>query len=230
MSVTGNLAPTLATACAALPPEGALLAWGGPALRQVAPTLATACAALPPEGALLAWGGPALRRGAPIQLRGFTLLELMVVIAIMAIATAGATLALRDSSVTALEREAQRLAAVLEAGRSLSRTTGLTVHWQPSAEGYAMTGASVTEEDKLQPWLTAGTTAQPSDNRSFVLLGPEPIIPAQSITLGLDGRSLRISTDGLRPFKIDRESGNGQTSSSSSDNLAGTAPGAVIYR
>ncbi|NMM08591.1 MAG: alpha/beta fold hydrolase [Polaromonas sp.] len=55
------MAPTLATACAALPPEGAGLAWGGPALRPDAPTLATACAALPPEGAGLAWDGPALR-------------------------------------------------------------------------------------------------------------------------------------------------------------------------
>ncbi|WP_296918381.1 alpha/beta fold hydrolase [Polaromonas sp.] len=56
-----DVAPTLATACAALPPEGAGLAWGGPALRPDAPTLATACAALPPEGAGLAWDGPALR-------------------------------------------------------------------------------------------------------------------------------------------------------------------------
>jgi hypothetical protein len=32
------MAPTLATACAALPPEGALLAWGGPALRRLART------------------------------------------------------------------------------------------------------------------------------------------------------------------------------------------------
>jgi general secretion pathway protein H len=162
--------------------------------------------------------------------RGFTLLELMVVIAIMAIATAGATLALRDSSVTALEREAQRLAAVLEAGRSLSRTTGLTVHWQPSAEGYTMKGASVTEDDKLQPWLTVGTTAQPSDNRPFVLLGPEPIIPAQTITVDLNGRSLRISTDGLRPFKIYSGSESGQTSIAPSGNLVGTAASAVIYR
>jgi general secretion pathway protein H len=162
--------------------------------------------------------------------RGFTLLELMVVIAIMAIATAGASLALRDSGVTALEREAQRLAAVLEAGRSLSRTTGLTVHWQPGIEGFAMTGASVTEEDKLQPWLTAGTTAQPSESRPFVLLGPEPIIPAQAITLALDGRSLRISTDGLRPFKIDHDSGAGQASGLVPGNLVGTAQSAVIDR
>ena len=59
------MAPTLATSCAALPPEGAGLAWGGPALAATAPTLATSCAALPPEGAGLAWGGPALAATAP---------------------------------------------------------------------------------------------------------------------------------------------------------------------
>jgi uncharacterized protein len=44
-------APTLATACAALPPGGAGLAWGGPALRPDAPTLPASCSSLPPEGA-----------------------------------------------------------------------------------------------------------------------------------------------------------------------------------
>jgi general secretion pathway protein H len=45
--------------------------------------------------------------------RGFTLLELLVVVAIMAIATAGVGLAMRDASQSQLEREAQRLAALL---------------------------------------------------------------------------------------------------------------------
>ena len=41
------MAPTLATACAALPPEGANFPWGGPAGNSMAPTFATAYAALP---------------------------------------------------------------------------------------------------------------------------------------------------------------------------------------
>jgi hypothetical protein len=61
------MAPTLVTACTALPPEGAVLAWGGPALADMAPTLVTACTALPPEGAVLAWGGPALADMAPTR-------------------------------------------------------------------------------------------------------------------------------------------------------------------
>ncbi len=59
------MAPTLFTSCNALPPGGAGLAWGGPALRPMAPTLFTSCNALPPGGAGLAWGGPALRPMAP---------------------------------------------------------------------------------------------------------------------------------------------------------------------
>src|SRR5574343_166836 len=53
--------------------------------------------------------------------RGFTLIELMVVVALIAIATAGVSLALRDSADSALERDAQRLAAVLEATRAQAR-------------------------------------------------------------------------------------------------------------
>ena len=60
-----TLTPTLATACAALPPEGAVPPWGGPAV-EPDPTLATACAALPPEGAVRPWGGPAAELGGSV--------------------------------------------------------------------------------------------------------------------------------------------------------------------
>ena len=58
-----NVAPTLATACASLPPEGALSPGDGPTVK-LAPALATACASLPPEGALSPGDGPALELAA----------------------------------------------------------------------------------------------------------------------------------------------------------------------
>jgi general secretion pathway protein H len=134
--------------------------------------------------------------------RGFTLLELLVVMAIIALATAGVSLALRDPEATTLEREADRLAAILEAGRSQSRTTGLPVRWQSDAQGYVLLTPSGNEEKPLgQPtlWLDrniAATSSKP------VLLGPEPIITAQSISLRLQDRTLVVSTDGLRPFAL----------------------------
>ena len=65
------MARTFATSCASLPPEGAVLAWGGPALRTMAPTLVASRTALPPEGALRLRPGkagsaaPAGEEGAP---------------------------------------------------------------------------------------------------------------------------------------------------------------------
>lgn len=71
---------------------------------------------------------------------GFTLLELLVVISIIAVATAGTALALRDSSSGTLEREAERLAALLEAGRAQSRASGVPVRWHSVAGGFEFVG------------------------------------------------------------------------------------------
>jgi general secretion pathway protein H len=141
---------------------------------------------------------------------GFTLIELLVVIAIIALATAGVGLALRDSGQETLDREAERLSALLEAGRAQSRASGIAVRWRPTAQG---PGNFVF--DGLQPgtlptnWLSDGISAQPlaADGSAVAALqlGPEPIIAAQQVLLSSEGppaRTLRIATDGLRPFAV----------------------------
>jgi general secretion pathway protein H len=59
--------------------------------------------------------------------QGFTLLELMVVVAIIALATATVSLALPDSNRDRLETEALRLSALLESARAQKRQIGVTV-------------------------------------------------------------------------------------------------------
>jgi general secretion pathway protein H len=154
--------------------------------------------------------------------QGFTLLELLVVVAIMAMATAGVSLALRDNAQTSLEREAQRLAVLFESARAQSRASGLGVYWRTTAEGFRFEGLPAGALPDR--WLSAGTTASirsgqtPANNAAPALavqLGPEPIIGAQTVDLfspalgdtgdGGDGqasRTLRIGTDGLRPFSL----------------------------
>jgi general secretion pathway protein H len=131
---------------------------------------------------------------------GFTLLELLVVLAIMALATAGVGLAIRDSGQTQLEREAERLAVLLESARAQSRASGVQVRWRAAPQGFAFDGLP----PKALPthWLSSATQVL---GPQVLILGPEPLLPAQVLVLGsaeAPGRQLRIATDGLRPFSV----------------------------
>jgi general secretion pathway protein H len=134
------------------------------------------------------------------SLRGFTLLELLVVVAIIAIATAGVSFALRDSEATQLEREAQRLAALLESARAQSRSTGVPVRWYATPGGFRFDG--VPPKALPNNWLVETTQVR---GAAALQLGPEPIIGKQAVVLQSANhpeRSLRIATDGLRPFTV----------------------------
>lgn len=156
--------------------------------------------------------------------RGLTLLELLVVLAIIGLAIAGVSLSLRDSRQTQLEREAQRLVAVLESARAQSRTSGVALVWQASSEGFvirpALTSAPPPATSPIaarnETWLTAGMQATVStanaaaNNAAFanlVVLGPEPILPSARITLSVaaanqPATTLSVGTEGLQPFRV----------------------------
>ena len=123
-----------------------------------------------------------------------------MVVAIMALATAGVGFALRDSTAGDLERDAQRLAALLESARAQSRMSGNPVRWHSTSTGFAFEGLpGSTLPDR---WLYADTR---TTHTGSVNLGPEPIIGAQNILVisaADPDRSLTVITDGVRPFNV----------------------------
>lgn len=139
---------------------------------------------------------------------GFTLIELLIVIALIALASSVVTLALRDPASSQLEREAVRLAAMLESARAQSRALGQAVNWVPSAEPAGGTRQAdfqfvglASSSDLSTHWLAPGVSATVVGGAS-VVLGPEPLIGAQRITLSLEDRRVTLATDGIGPFTL----------------------------
>jgi general secretion pathway protein H len=130
---------------------------------------------------------------------GFTLLELLVVVAIIAIASAGVSFAVRDAGGAPLDREGERLAALLESARARSRLSGQPVRWVATDEGFRFEGLA---PDALpQRWLERDTRVE---GRGVLVLGPEPVIGPQAVVITSaehPEHSVRVATDGLRPFK-----------------------------
>lgn len=135
---------------------------------------------------------------------GFTLIELLVVVALIAISSATIALALRDPTELQLQREGQRLAALLEAARAESRASGLAVRWLPSAlktgDNFRFEGLPASLQLPTR-WLGDPVAVQ-IENGAAVILGPEPVLPAQRLRLRLGEQSLIIGSDGLSAFDI----------------------------
>ena len=157
-------------------------------------------ARLTPRRRPLAWRTPA---------QGFTLIEVMVVMALIAVATALVSLALRDGTQARLEEEGARLSALLEAARTESRASGITVRWLPgsgtesagddrAASGFRFIGLPAGA-DLPSRWLGAGVSAEVL-GAPALLLGPEPVLPRQRVVLHLEDRRLVLGSDGLAPF------------------------------
>ena len=93
-------------------------------------------------------------------MRGFTLLELMVVLVIIGLAATGITMGMRSSDEMALYQEAERVSAALETGRVQSRARGVAAEFVTSEKGFIVKSPNAgIDESKVQPWLKPGTSA-----------------------------------------------------------------------
>ena len=148
---------------------------------------------------------------------------MLIVITVIALSTGLSILALRDSTDSRLEREAARLAALLDAARVESRASGRAITWRPlnvasadrdrtrrdfvfeppiPPESMGEDGRAGVASPWPQQWLVEETRAEVVGATRLVL-GPEPLIAAQRVRLRLGERQLVLATDGLGPFRVE---------------------------
>ncbi|KKW69294.1 hypothetical protein AAV94_00760 [Lampropedia cohaerens] len=134
--------------------------------------------------------------------RGFTLLEVLMVMAIIAIGVGLVALSWPDTRLRALEREGDRLATLLETARVHARANGQPLRWRLDAQGFRFEGQPPHLIATLPThWELADVQASAV---APLILGPEPILPAQRVDLFLPDRPnvrVVVSSDGLRPFR-----------------------------
>lgn len=139
----------------------------------------------------------------------------MVVVAIIALASAVVSVSLPDGDQTRLAREAQRLVTLLETARGHARAQGASVTWIPGpfredGSGPAFRFQGLPESIGLpDQWLDPSAESRPSVRmtgeagpQSSARLGPEPYIGPQRIELRLGQQQATLVTDGLAPFRI----------------------------
>ena len=133
--------------------------------------------------------------------RGFTLLELLVVVAVIAIATASVAFALRDSAATVLEREAQRLSALFESARAQSRSSGAPVLWVPVEGGFRFEGlkpGALPDRWLHAPWDAPAAILA----KAGIRLGRDYPLPIVALDEGRD-RALKAFRDTVRTRTLD---------------------------
>ena len=131
---------------------------------------------------------------------GFTLIELMIVLAIMGLVAAGVLMAMPDPRGR-LSNEAERFAARTVAARDLAILEGRPVAVRVTAQGYAFDrrqGGAWTpipdREFRSQPWSsgTAALVGQGGTIRTAFDATGQPSAPA-SITLTRNGEQVRVA-------------------------------------
>lgn len=151
---------------------------------------------------------------------GFTLVEILVVVVILALTATFVAVKLQPDDRTTLRREALRLATLLQQARDEAIATGAALAWRGNAGGYeflrrnpdrkweGIAGDDVFRARRLSEPIRmvdleiAGRKAAPED---VIVFTPSALNPPYRIVLGLNTHRVRVRSDNFAQVAIENE-------------------------
>lgn len=143
--------------------------------------------------------------------QGFTLIELMVVLVIIGIASAAVGLSIKPDPLQALRKDAERLAQLLQVAQAEARTDGRPITWRATAKGYAFSRQALSgnglddlhDDAQLRPraWETPALQVRIEPKQRLVL-NAEWINPALRLVLSDGQHSLSLERSASGQLRV----------------------------
>jgi general secretion pathway protein H len=136
--------------------------------------------------------------------RGYTLIELLIVIAIIGIAAGVVTLSVRGDDSRRVTQEGERLAALFRMAQSEARVGGRPIYWQADLSGYRFRAAGpdaapmAEELTRERRWPFAVRRVA----RSELVFGREPLREPAEVEIATAGPVLRLSLDAMGNTRV----------------------------